>query len=182
MEHNTPVWKYYTREPDGTPFVDPLYRPYQRRRVRIRPDLGTSCGKDAPPELRCAEKGCEIDITSHALQDQPLESVYPALERKGWGLSFQRQFSYDPCPHGWVGGEDGWCFQDLPEYDPIFYTKDAFVPLNQYWGSYAPSLDQRDPDAAHLDTQGRPWRSNYGLTDNDSQYGRPGGTYSYLIG
>jgi len=147
MEVNLPVWKYY--EPG---FVDPLYQPYQRKSVKASPSLG---------------EDCYIKVNSFARQGPP-EMVYPELVRNGWGKSFQRMFSYDPCPHGWIKGADNWCIEGTPEFTPLFYTEKAFVPKNQY-------------HPGNLRMQGRKWRSNYGYEDRNVHYAPLKGGHSYLI-
>ncbi len=95
MDVRLPVMKYYEKG-----FVDPLYVPYQRvRRLGQMQSTGRVVGVDVNPYTKAGD---------------PLY-VNPALERKGWELSFQKQFTYDPCPAGWTPGADGWCFQTEPE-------------------------------------------------------------------
>jgi len=67
--------------------------------------------------------------------------VHPELVRRGWGLDFQLMHpDKDPCPRGWIKGEDGWCFSEEPEFEGTFYTERAHVPRYQYWNGYAPRL------------------------------------------
>ena len=63
--------------------------------------------------------------------------------RKGWGLDFQLMHpDKDPCPSSWIKGKDGWCVSEEPEFgNHGLYSKDAFIPMYQYWDSYAPRLE-----------------------------------------
>lgn len=151
MQVNNSVWDVY--KPG---YIDPLYEPYQKHSVYAYPELGQSCN---------------IKLNSWARQGPP-EMVYPELVRNGWGKSFQRMFSYDPCPGGWVKGPDNWCIEEKQEFTPIFYTDKAFIPKNQYWNSYAPQLRSK----------GRKWRSNYGYEDRlAGGYGAAQAPLSYLV-
>ena len=120
MDINLPVWGYYPKNDQY--FIDPLYAPYMRELVETDDGI------------------CEVNMWKK--QGYPDGFVNPALVRKGWGLSFQLMHpDKDPCPDGWTKGEDGWCVANQPEFgDHGLYSKDAFVPKYQYWGSYAPRL------------------------------------------
>ena len=118
MEANLPVWKYYEKG-----FVDPLYALYQRKLV--------------PGRIQSTGREVGVSVNPFTTPADPLYSN-PLLERKGWSQTFQRQFSYDPCPAGWTSGTDGSCFTTEPEDGVgIFYTKDAYVPQHQYFLGYA---------------------------------------------
>ncbi len=117
MYANLPVWKYYEKG-----FVDPLYALYQKKRV---------AGRDQSTGRRVG-----VDINPYTPAASPMYSN-PNLERKGWSLSFQRQFSYDPCPASWTPGADGWCFLSDTENDMgIFYTDKAYIAPIQYFDGY----------------------------------------------
>ena len=117
MEANLPVWKYYEKD-----FIDPLYALYQQKLV---PGINESTGRKVG-----------VNINPYKRATDPMISN-PLLEQRGWGLSFQRQFSNDPCPAGWTPGTDGWCFMSDTENDlGIFYTDKAYIAPHQYWLGY----------------------------------------------
>lgn len=124
MKQNLSVWHYYQKD-----FVDPLFAPYQRYRVTKTDEHGEI---DMCPVNTFSRQGCP-DI------------VQPALVRKGWGQSFQLKHPDDPPPPGWIKGPGGWCVKEAPEYVPLLYTKDAFVPRHQFFSGSAlpPSYDRR---------------------------------------
>lgn len=149
MEVNLPVWKYYNK--DDSYFVDPMYVPYIRSLV---PDKDGQCGV------------CEINTWE---KQGPSIAVNPALVRKGWGLDFQLMHpDKDPCPEGWNKGEDGWCVENKPEFYPIFYSDDAFIPKYQYWDSYAPKLiNPRAKQINEFDQRSvSPWTGEYVVSNN----------------
>ncbi len=119
MDARLPLWKYYEKG-----FIDPLYQPYQRRL-----ELG---------RMQSTGRAVGVEVNPYTTAGDPMY-VHPELERKGWGLSFQRQFTYDACPAGWTPGEDGWCFQTEPEQDALglFYTDQAYIVKDRYWNAYA---------------------------------------------
>lgn len=167
MEVNLPVWKYYPK--DDSYFTDPLYVPYQYENV-------------------CTEDG-ECKVNTWTKQGYPDGFVNPALVRKGWGLNFQLQHPWDPCPEGWTKGEDGWCAANEPEFgDHGLYTKHAFVPKYQYWGGYAPRL--RNPGYKEINQFDQksvnPWTGEYVVYDksypseNRVKYGYLPAKDSYL--
>ena len=144
MQTNLPVWGYYPK--DDSYFIDPMYAPYMRELVR------TADGQI-----------CEVNPSKK--QGYPDGFVNPSLVRKGWGLDFQLMHpDKDPCPEGWTKGEDGWCVANQPEFgDHGLYSKDAFVPRYQYWGSYAPRLaNARYKEINQFDQRSvSPWTGNY---------------------
>lgn len=123
MEVNLSTWGYY--QPG---FVDPLYVPYQRSKEVVS-------NSDGYTQL------CEVNTWKK--MGYPDGLVNPGLVRKGWGLSFQRKHGMDSCPAGWTSqmpngnpGQDGWCYESVPEFEPQLYSKTAFIPRNQYWKGY----------------------------------------------
>ncbi len=119
MNINLPVFDYYPKGDEY--FMDPLYAPYARDLVETKDGL------------------CEVNMWKK--QGYPDGFVNPALVRKGWGMDFQLLHpDKDPAPLGWTKGVDGWCVENKPEFEGTFYTPDAFVAAYQYWGSYAPRL------------------------------------------
>ncbi len=117
MEANLPLWKYYEKG-----FVDPLYALYQRELV--------------PGRIQSTGRIVGVNVNPYTPAADPLYSN-PLLERKGWSLGFQRQFTYDPCPAGWTSGVDGSCFlTDTEDAMGIFYTDKAYIAPHQYWLGY----------------------------------------------
>ncbi len=136
MEVNLPIWKYY--EPG---FVDPLFAPYQ---FKLRPGQMQGTGRRVG-----------VPVNPYKRRADPMYSS-PALERKGWGLSFQRQYDYDPCPAGWARADNGWCYPTHPEQgEGIFYSADAFLARPQHWTGYtkARRVDDRRPPLNNFDNR-----------------------------
>lgn len=136
MQTNLSTWHYYSPG-----FLDPLYVPYQKKYVKT--PFSDGCGKQNDGNTGIvSENGVpggegECPINTWEQQGYADGLVHPELVRKGWGKSFQLQTAYDPCPYGYSKGQDGWCYPVYPEYEPIFYTKKAFIAKNQYFdGSY----------------------------------------------
>lgn len=131
METNLSVWDYYPK--NDKPFIDPLYVPYQKTYITTENNLGD--------EVKCP-------VNTWSLSQGMCEgNVNPALIRRGWGQTFQLMFpDKDPCPAGYTKSTDGegWCTPQAPEYgDHGLYSKDAFVPMYQYFSGYA-STTRRD--------------------------------------
>lgn len=147
MQTNLPVWKYYEKD-----FVDPLYAPYEKRKVLSKSRFG---------------KDCYVDMAKGKSLDFPKESVYPDLQRKGWGLNFQRKFSFFPCPRGFNKGHDNWCIQQEPHQEYLFYTNRRYPNPKDYF-----------PEPFQY--QGRSWRSNYGYCQTTSKYAGVNVSDSYL--
>jgi len=123
MEVNLPVWKYY-----DSGFVDPLYVPYQRKPVKSYEPVS------GEPQI------CPTNTWVNQGYADGL--VHPELVREGWGLDFQLMHpDKDPCPHGWIKGQNGMCHAEEPEFQGTLYTDRAHVPKYQYWGGYAPKND-----------------------------------------
>lgn len=166
MEINLPVWGYYP--PDNSYFVDPLYVPYQRELTPVCDPDATSCKSNSGNVCKDPEI-CEVNTWKQ--QGYPDALVHPELVRKAWGLSFQKMHPDKDvtCPEGWSPGEDGWCFENKPEWEGTFYTKDAFVPKYQYFGSYAPGLKNNycTKKINHFDMKSvNPWTGNYTIYHN----------------
>lgn len=144
MDANNSLWNMYdkSRLKHNPAYIDPLYLPYVQEEQEV--------------VFHTGRKG-KIMMNSWKKQG-PGVSVHPALERKGWGMSFQRKHPSDPCPLGFTPGESGWCFEEEPENEPLFYTKDAYLPVNYFArGSMKPT---------------NPERSNYGRCDGTSRKSR----------
>lgn len=126
MEVDFSVWDYYRPG-----FVDPLYAPYQYKLV--------------PGRMQTTGRRVGVYVDPYKPAADPMYSS-PLLERKGWGLSFQRQWDYDPCPAGWTPGAEGWCYATGPEDgEGIFYTKDAYLVKPQMWKGYTVPQGPRPP-------------------------------------
>lgn len=145
MEENLPVWAYYKKG-----FVDPLYAPYQSKKVHLAEGSNKSMGK------------CRIDLRT-PYKSLSLNSNNRNLIRDGWGMRFQKQFSYDPCPRGFMPDPDnlGYCIQKELEYEPIFYTEKAYLPKYVF-------------HSKETKYEGTPWRSNYGWEIRNIPYERAG--------
>ena len=115
MNHSESVWDRYRPG-----YVDPLYVPYLRTPV-----------KDP--------KGNIIPLNTWKKIGYSNGMVNPDIVRINWGLSFARKHGGDPCPPGFISGDGGFCFPLQPENEPVFYTKKAFIPKNQYFKSYTTS-------------------------------------------
>lgn len=168
MEVNLPVWGYYPKD-DGF-FVDPLYAPYMNHLVKTKDGI------------------CEVNTTKK--QGYANGFVNPGLVRKGWGWDFQLMHpDKDPCPEGWIKGEDGWCTLAEQEYgDHGLYSKDAWVPKYQYFDGYAPPLENpRFKAINEFDRKSvNPWTGNYVVyqlpkpSSNRAKYGHLPSRDSYL--
>lgn len=169
MDINLPVWGYYPR--DDQTFIDPLYAPYVRDIVET-PD-GQFCG-----------------VNTTAKQGYADGFVHPGLVRNGWGLGFQLMHPDTACPSGWTKGEgNGWCEPNQPEFgDNGLYTDDAFIPKYQYWGSYAPRLQNSlYKEINEFDRKSvSPWSGDYVInqipkpSSNRAKYGHLPSKDSYL--
>lgn len=123
MDVNLSTWDYYQKD-----FIDPLYAPYQKKWVKTRdigPD-GVEYEQDCPVHAWTEKEGYFNGL------------VNPAGVRKNWGKMFQLKHSTFSCPFGYVKGEDNYCFEAEPEFEPVFYTPKAFLPRRRYWNTYAP--------------------------------------------
>jgi len=147
---NLPVWAYYSKG-----FIDPLYLPYQKTKVVA----------NNPNDPR-GPTSCQIEVFPAKSNGSPL-SFNQEEVRKGKFLNFQRQYTTDPCPPNYSKGKGNWCIQDDPEYEPIFYTDKAFLPVKRF-----------NPPASVY--KGRPDRSNYGYTVDYSPYKNANVSNSYL--
>lgn len=112
MDHNTSIWDRYR-----SGFVDPLYVPYIKTEI-----------KDP--------KGNSIPVNTWQKIGYSNGLVNPDISRINWSLSFARKHASDPCPPGFVSGDGGFCFPLKPEYEPVFYTKKAFIPKRQFFRGY----------------------------------------------
>lgn len=110
MDTNTSVWARY--QPG---YVDSVYAPYLR-------------------ETTTDAWGNKVEINNWK-GPMPTSTVQPELVRINKGLTFQRLFSSDPCPVGWVDDPSnlGYCVEDKLRHEPVFYTEKAFIPMKQYF-------------------------------------------------
>ena len=118
MENSLNVWQHYRPG-----FIHPEYAPYIRAPVT---------DKD----------GNVIMVNNWKRMDVPNGLTYPELVRAGWGMRFVNPHPDDPCPHGFQkknpdGINDGYCYRQEPEYEPVFYTDKAFVTKVQFLDGYA---------------------------------------------
>jgi hypothetical protein len=104
MEVNVPVWDFYKKG-----YVDPVFYPYLKKKIDSEqcPLYTWDVGGMAP------------------------DMVYPELIRKGWGRRFQRKHTAYPCPAGFNKADEGYCVENIPEFEPIFYTSKSHV----YYGN-----------------------------------------------
>jgi hypothetical protein len=143
MLTNESVWHHYQNHGD-TPYVSPLFIPYLREVVRDK------WGNDV--EINTWQKlGCG-STESNAL-------FSPELVRIAKDVEFQRMFSDDPCPDGWVPAPEtgpqsayrqgetpataakvGYCVRAPLKHEPVFYSKKAFIPQRQYWNGPAKNV------------------------------------------
>lgn len=112
MQFNQSLWETY--QPG---YVHPDFVPYQRTPLRD-------------------EQGNVVMTNTWAQEGTACQSVNPALIRKNWRTRFALKFAHDPCPVGFVKGDQGYCFPKPLDYEPIMYTDKAFIPKYQYWDSY----------------------------------------------
>ncbi len=112
MKTNTGVWSAY--QPG---YVHPEYVPYLRKKTFDK-------------------WGNEVQINTWEKQGDPT-FVEPALVRVNKGLTFQLQFSNDPCPNGFSKADNSYCVRQPLKHEQVFYTDKAFLPKRQYWGGYA---------------------------------------------
>ena len=157
-DRNISIWDYYRQG-----FVDPMYAPYQKVKVPVRDGRPVSgqaiqaaasrqqlSGSEGGRHDRTNEKMCYIGVERGEVQSDVkpnLDAVYPEIVRKGQGLSFQRMFSTDPCPPGFIPQGLNWCVRDADDFEPVFYT-DAYYGKRGYYPRTESYVSQR-------------WRSTY---------------------
>jgi hypothetical protein len=165
-DRNISIWDYYRQG-----YIDPMYAPYQKVKVPVRngaPVSGQAIQAAANRrDLRASEGGraaavggsasgsasgnmCYIGVERGEVQSDVkpnLDAVYPEIVRKGQGLSFQRMFSTDPCPPGYIRQGLNWCVRDADDFEPVFYT-DAYYGKRGYYPPTESYVSQR-------------WRSTY---------------------
>jgi len=100
MQTNVGMWDYYSPN-----FVDPLYKPYQRKCV----------------------KG--IDNKQYSINPYKKQGseVYPELVRFNKGAIFQKQFNNWACPMGYesytpTGEDTGYCIPKKSNVKDVFYS------------------------------------------------------------
>ena len=116
METNSSVWKHYQFG-----YVPDEFVPYLR-------------------EATTDAWGNKVEVNNWK-GPMPTSTVQPELVRINRGLSFQRLFSSDPCPPGWVNDPEnlGYCVAETLRHEPVFYTDKAFIPMKQYFDGPADS-------------------------------------------
>jgi len=112
MNFNQSLWAAY--QPG---YVHPDFVPYMRYPVQD-------------------DQGNVVMLNTWKQQGPSCQSVNPGLVRKNWGMRFALKFPNDPCPSGFVKGDDQYCYTRELDYEPVFYTKKAFVAKNQYLDGY----------------------------------------------
>lgn len=165
MQFNRSAWDLYPSS-HGNPidlnfagnYIDPLYAPYHPYWDPRTGEYGNASQQDT-------------------LLNPDRRSIYPGLVRKGWGLSYQKQFSYDPCAPGWIsaknpdGRDSGWCKRQPSYITPIFYSPLGPADKKQQYGEgYAPRQWE----------VGVPYKSNYGLVVRKPMYGKPGFSENFI--
>lgn len=126
MDVNLPILSYYPK--DNSKFVDPLYVPYERRRVPIDPNCPS----------------CYIATNTTQKMGNP-NYVHPDQFRLDWGWDFMKLYPNDQCPPPWVDAGNGMCTRARDEFhESSFYTKDQFEVQYQYRNGY--TVDLRNPN------------------------------------
>lgn len=151
MDQNIPVWSYYEKG-----FIDPLYAPYQKVKVPVHNNKPVSNSAITRAAFNDRPQGpmCYVDVERGNVQNDvspSLDAVYPSLERRNWGLNFQRMFSYDPCPPGYKKEGLNWCVHDNVDFEPIFYTDAQYQKKGKFYPQTMSNVSQR-------------WKSDYSDT------------------
>ena len=150
MLTNESVWHRYQPL-----YVSPLYIPYLRQIVPDR--FGNDVSINTWEGETC---GAETGLYS------------PELVRIGKGVEFQKLFTDDPCPDGWMkapGDEKqipyrqgetaassakvGYCVRQPLRHEPVFYTKKAFIPQRQFWNGPAEQVTEQPTTKRHISDQ-----------------------------
>jgi hypothetical protein len=120
MDINLPILAYYPK--DNSKFVDPMYVPYERRKVPID------------------NEGCYVTLNNTQKMGNP-NYVHPDHYRLDWNWDFLRLYPNDPCPGGWRDAGNGFCTRVKDEFhESSFYTKDQFEVQYQYRNGYTVDL------------------------------------------